>query len=631
MLDTALLVGVLALTLTSSLPATIIRFTKQSEGLRPSDSPTRSLAGPREPHFARVGSLASAFARSATARPRRSLGVGGRSFARRPILGFETSSSDNDGSTTQTPASRSTNTTAVIGGRVFAADTGKPLPGAIVTLVDTRASNPAQRQGRWMRTDADGRWEAQEVSAGAYMLSVAKAGYLKIEYGQKRPFERGKTLDVVSGQLLDRIDIMLPRAGAMTGRVFDEFGDPAAAVFVRALRQRYVDGRRELTPLAEALEGLANGGGDITDDLGQFRIHGLSPGDYFVSASFSPPGEAATALGYPPVYYPDTPSAADARRIRIGLGEETQNIDLTLVSVRYAVVSGTVLNSLNAPASASIQLVSTDPVASMPVAPTRTASNGTFTLRSVPPGEYRLHVYDVRPTPGAPEFASAVVSISGQDVTALALSTAPGAVASGRVVFEGGAKLNAPVFVRSVTTVPGAPTFSNTSVGVNPDLTFEVSGLTERQTFRTGMLPEGWFLKSVTHEGVDITDAGYDFRPGQRISGIEIRLTRRSTSLSGTVQEDSGNPVGDYTVVAFSTNPDKWGYHTRYVRSARPDQGGTFTIRAVPPDEYFVVALEYVETGQEFDPEQLGNWKALATTVELRDGETKTLSLKLAR
>ena len=125
---------------------------------------------------------------------------------------------------------------------------------------------------------------------------------LKIEYGQKRPFERGKRLDVLAGQLLDRIDMTLPRAGAITGRVFDEFGDPAATVFVRALRQRYVDGRRELTPLAEGIEGLASGGADITDDLGQFRIYGLSPGDYFVSALFSPPGEAATAVGYPPVY-----------------------------------------------------------------------------------------------------------------------------------------------------------------------------------------------------------------------------------------------------------------------------------------------------------------------------------------
>jgi hypothetical protein len=515
-------------------------------------------------------------------------------------------------------------------GRVFAGDTGKPVPGAIVTLVDTRASNPTDRQGRWLRTDAEGRWEAQDLRPGAYMLSAAKTGYLKIEYGQKRPFERGKSIEVAAGQVLDRVDMALPRGGAITGRVFDEFGDPAATVFVRGLRQRYVDGRRELTPLAEALEGLANGGGDITDDLGQFRIYGLAPGDYYVSASFTPAGEAATAVGYPPVYYPGTPSAAEARRIRIGLGEEAQNINLTLVSARYAVVSGTVLNSVNAPASASIQLVTADPFAAMPVAPARTTSNGTFTLRNVPPGEYRLNVYDVRPAPGAPEFASVPVSIGGEDVTALAVDTAPGATATGRVVFEDGSKVNARMFVRSVTTMAGAPTFSNMSVGVDPDLTFELSGLSGNQTLRTGVLPDGWFFKSVTHDGVDITDSGYDFKPGQRISGIEIHLTRRATTVSGTVQDDRGGPVGDYTVVAFSTTASRWGYQTRFVRSARPDQSGTFTLRALPPDEYFVVALEYVETGQEFDPEQLANWRALATRVELQEGTSKTMTLKLA-
>ena len=531
----------------------------------------------------------------------------------------------------QTAATRSSETTGRIRGRVVAGDTGKPLAGAIVTLVDTRASNPTERQGRWIRTDAEGRWEAPDLSPAVYSLSVSKAGYLKIEYGQKRPFERGKTLKLAAGQVLDRIDVALPRAGAITGRVFDEFGDPAEAVFVRALRQRYVDGRRELTPLAEALEVLTNGGGDITDDLGQFRIHGLTPGEYYVSASFNPRGEAATAIGYPQVYYPGTPSAVQARRISIGLGEEAQNINVTLVSARYAMVSGIVLNSLNAPASASIQLVSTEAVADMPVAPARTASNGTFMLRSVPPGEYRLHVYDVRPAAAAPEFASVPVSIGGEDVTALTIETAPGATATGRVVFEGGSKLSAPLFVRSVKTPAGAPTFSNSSVSVNPDLTFEISGLSERQTFRTGMLPQGWFLKSVTLEGSDITDTGYDFKPAQRVSGIEILVTRRATTLSGTVRDESGNQVSDYTVVAFSTDANRWGYQTRFVRSARPDQDGSFTIRALPPDDYYVAALEYVETGQEFDPEQLAKWKAQATTMELREGEAKTISLKLAR
>ena len=64
-----------------------------------------------------------------------------------------------------------------------------------------------------------------------------------------------------------------------------------------------------------------------------------------------------------------------------------------------------------------MQIVTADPVVGMPVAPARTASNGTFTLRSIPPGEYRVHVYDVRPTNGVPEFASTSLSVSGEDVT----------------------------------------------------------------------------------------------------------------------------------------------------------------------------------------------------------------------
>ena len=135
----------------------------------------------------------------------------------------------------------------------------------------------------------------------------------------------------------------------------------------------------------------------------------------------------------------------------------------------------------------------------------------------------------------------------------------------------------------------------------------------------------------MAHNGVDITDSGLDFKPGQRVSGIEIRLTRRVTTLSGTVQDARGDAAGDYTIVAFSTNAGRWGYQTRFVRSARPDQSGKFVIRALPPDEYFVVALEYVETGQEFDPEQLATWKALATTVEVREGEAKALALRLAQ
>jgi carboxypeptidase family protein len=518
---------------------------------------------------------------------------------------------------------------ARLSGRVLAGDTGKPVRGAFVNVIDTRASNPNERKGRWIATDADGRWEFGDLAPGRYSVTVTKSGFLKLEYGQQRPFERGKTLELTAGQAFDKVDVILPRSSAITGRIFDEFGDPAAAVMVRALRHRYVDGQRQLTPLSEGIEVLASGGGDITDDLGQFRIYGLAPGDYYVSALFSPSGEAAGRTDYLPTYYPGTASPAEARRITVRLGEEADNINVNLVIASFAVVSGRVLNSQNAPVRASLQLSSADPSA-MAVGPGTTGLDGTFAFRHVPPGEYRLRVYGAQSASGTPEFASVPVVVGGDDAAGIVIITSPGATASGRVVFEDGEKPDARLFVRSATTVPGA-TFSNSSVGVNPDMTFTVSGLTERQTFRLGAVPEGWFLKSVSHRGVDITDTGYEFKPGERVSGIQILLTRRATTLTGVVQDDRGDPVGDYSVVAFSSDRGKWGYLTRFVRSARPDQDGRFTIRALPPDDYLVVAVEYLESGQEFDPEQLRAWEPMATKVALGEGGKQSVSLKLAR
>jgi hypothetical protein len=51
----------------------------------------------------------------------------------------------------------------------------------------------------------------------------------------------------------------------------------------------------------------------------------------------------------------------------------------------------------------------------------------------------------------------------------------------------------------------------------------------------------------------------------------------------------------------------------------------------VPAGEYFVVALEYVETGQENDPEQLERWRAHATKIILREAETTSLTVTLER
>src|SRR6185436_17976210 len=115
-------------------------------------------------------------------------------------------------------------------------------------------------------------------------------------------------------------------------------------------------------------------------------------------------------------YYPGTASASEARRMTLRLGEEAQNINLNLVTARYASVSGTVLSSLNAPVKASLQLSTADP-SGLAVGPGTTAADGTFAFRHVPPGEHRLRVYGAQSSSGVPEFASMPLVVAGDDVT----------------------------------------------------------------------------------------------------------------------------------------------------------------------------------------------------------------------
>ena len=100
-------------------------------------------------------------------------------------------------------------------------------------------------------------------------------------------------------------------------------------------------------------------------------------------------------------------------------------------------------------------------------------------------------------------------------------------------------------------------------------------------------------------------------------------------SLTGTVESSRGQPVTDFVVVAFSTDNTKWGYMTRFVRTARPDQSGTFTINGLPGGSYVVAALEYLEPGEEQDPEVLERLRPLGSSVTIRDGQPANVTLTM--
>lgn len=133
---------------------------------------------------------------------------------------------------------------------------------------------------------------------------------------------------------------------------------------------------------------------------------------------------------------------------------------------------------------------------------------------------------------------------------------------------------------------------------------------------------------------VIVNKAGYAMAYFGRAApkGLQIVVTLKATDLSGLVTDDRGTPVLDATVIVFPANREQWSYMTRYVRSARPDTNGRYNFKAMPPhDDYLIIAVQNLESGQASDPQFLARATEEARPVSLNEGEIKAVDIKLSR
>ena len=530
------------------------------------------------------------------------------------------------------PSSTQKTGTAKLSGRVTSLDTGRPLRRAVV-----RAFGAELRDGKSVSTDADGRWELREIPAGRLTISVTKGGYVPLSYGQRRPFEAGKTIDVANGATVEKLDVALPRGGAVTGRVVDEFGEAVTGASVSAMRFRYVNGQRQLSSSA--------GTGDTTDDLGQYRLHGLPPGDYYIAArpaAFTFLGNSEDRSGYGQSFYPGAISVSEAQRLQVAVGQEAQNIVISLVPSKMANVSGTITSASGKPVKQGMVMIREEgQTASMNIRP-GLIQDGAWKISGLSPGDYVLlaQVMDIEAIAAAgttagmptPEVATAQLTVTGEDITGVTLTTFLGGTARGVVRFEGGAQPEAPssmvaIYAADLNTT-ALPMTSNAIV--KADWSFEMKGLSGRRVFRAANLPSGWTLKSVLVDGTDVIDSGLEVKPGQEVSNMEVVLTNQVTEVSGAVQNAKGTAETDFAVLVFPADTQYWTWQSRHVRVARPDQTGRFVIKGLPPGSYIAVALDYLEPGEETNPEFLERMKALGSSLRLAEGEKKPLTLKIS-
>lgn len=518
--------------------------------------------------------------------------------------------------------------TALIHGRVTAADSGQPLRKAQVRMFSQEL-----RENRSTSTDADGKYELKELPAGRYQVTVSKGSFVSLSYGQSRPFEAGKPLQIADGQTVDKVDFALPRGAIITGRVVDEFGEAIADVRVTPMRYQFAQGQRRLS---------AAGRVATTNDIGEYRIFGLAPSQYYISASTQPdlmagmmsPGASDDRSGYAPSYYPGTPNAAEAQRVTVGLGQLIPEINLALTPTRLARMTGTVIDSQGKPlAGGALVAMQRNGLSITGTSATQVKPDGSFTLSGLAPGDYMLMAV----APGSldlSESASAQVTVAGEDVNGVQLVGLKSTTGSGRVIVDAEAAKSLPKAEIRMMASPARPE-DNLLAGIGAgalkdDLTFEVKTRPGRAIIRPINLPPGWGLKGVKQNGSDVTDTGVEFRPNEDVTGIEVELTNHTTQVSGAVTNSRNEPVKDYSVVVFARDRERWGYMSRFFQTGRPDQDGHFSVKALPAGEYYAVAVDYLEPGEASDPEFLDRVKARAISFSLGDGETKTIDLKIS-
>jgi uncharacterized protein (DUF2141 family) len=586
--------------------------------------------------------------------------------------------------------------TGMMMGTISMDGSGQPVDGARVTL------NGAELRGsRSALTNDAGQFVFTDLPAGTFTLRATLTGHISGTYGQKQPGKPGTSIVLAAAQQLKNVSFTIAKGGVISGSVFDEKSRPSIGTPVRVMRWMIQSGERVLTTAGNA----------TTDDRGMYRIYNLAPGEYLVSAvPRNTPAEVFTTsdvmeaearmselmslgraspaapinvsidsngrvvnttgaagpgepvLGYAPVFYPGTTQLTTARSVRVGIAEEQLGIDFGLQRVALTTVSGQVIvpNGQN-PTTVQIRLMQAEGGAlGLGQQTARPTQTGTFTFRSVVPGQYTVfataNVVEPRvpgQAPASPDrgevvnvqvnqqgmqrriWAQADVFVDGAVPPMVSLTMQEGLSLSGNITFQGtapqptGNNQRVRVMLNPLGAALQSLGLGNLSTTVDAGGRFTLNGVIPGRYRVSASGAQGWSVKSVMANGVDVLDFPFDIVGGETTPTVTIQFGDRNTDLKGVLTDATGAPSSDYTVVIFPDDQRYWVPFARRMRSTRPATDGKFAFVGLPPGEYRIAAVTDVETGEWLDPEFLRQLLPASISVRLADGQQTTQDIRV--
>jgi protocatechuate 3,4-dioxygenase beta subunit len=543
---------------------------------------------------------------------------------------------------------------------------------AEIRLTPARRSAEVQSSSFGGRTSADGAFAIDGVTAGDYFLSVSRRAYAVAAaelrgFPSPRPQGRGWLVTFRAGQSLRGLEILLPPAGVITGRVVDEEGEAMTGVVLEASQYRYVQGAKALVPVGRA----------TTDDRGIYRVYDLAPGRYFVKAQGrslrsritmamrggggpmggGPFGGGAFGGGagraggmldatggddaYPETFYPNALSVTEAIPLQLAPGAEMGAIDFALTPSATYLVSGTVAlpegavpaTTGNGPgavvfvtARRADQPVFGGDSAGMTPANPRT---GEFTIRGLMPGDYQLIArVNSRRGGGSTAVGVARVLVGSASVSGVTIAVQEDVKLPGKVVLPAGAMSDQ---LSKITVIPERRLSPMRTIArVSPDGDFDLTlSPAEAPRLSVNPLPEGFYVKRITVGGNNLLTA--EAVSSATLAGtLRVELASDGATLAGTVRDNRGGTVSGARVTlipaASFANVDSLARNV-WRKTTTTGDDGSFQLMAVAPGRYRLFAFENLEADPSYDADFLSNFGQRWKEIEVKPRENATVEL----
>ena len=502
-------------------------------------------------------------------------------------------------------------------GTVINAVTKEPVRKAQVTLVPGNVPPGI--------TDANGHFLFSKLPPSTYTLHAQHPEFPLIVSG----LAATSPLMVTLGPQEKKSDLVLSLTpgASISGRVMDEDGRPIPSCNVQTLQFAPGPGGRRLYGTR----------GDTSDDRGDYRVHGLARGRYYVSMQCGQTLPVAHGLvrrgseadlpeqRYATEFYPDSPDPSGGSWVMVAAGANVTGIDFHMHPTSTVTIHG----RINADADAMslkphVELVSRDPLLSGMVrfAASVNAQTGAFVIPAVPAGAYTLvaaahdknRVYE----------ASVPVDIGADPPQPIDIPLIPGGQFTGTIELEGDPS-KTPIESLRVRLTPLDAEFSGSwpEARVEKDGTFSLSGVVAGRWCLNVENVKG-YVKSLLVGGQEVRGCAFSVFPGAG-GAMRAVVSTKLASVEGTVSGMTSQQPNTLLILV-SEEPDAQAGP----RSIRAGADGRFSMTGIEPGHYHLYAAGGMEaTALQQNPRVLKALEGRATRVDLEPGGRATTQADL--